>query len=241
MSNAELRFYVMLPPLPPAPLLQTSLPLKLVSKGKVRDLYDVPPSEALDKIYASKSSKLNSSSAANLRDGALLFIATDRISAYDVILKNGIPQKGILLTEISAFWFSELADIVPNHVISTSLEEILSVLPSLSEDANLDQIRSQLKGRTMLVRKAKVVPIEAIVRGYLTGSAWSEYKSHTTVHSIPLPAGLVESQKFPEPIFTPSTKAEVGMHDENVSPQRGKSIESKEKNHKMIILIYNFK
>ncbi|GJJ11390.1 hypothetical protein Clacol_005623 [Clathrus columnatus] len=223
----------MLPPLPPQPLLQTSLPtslnLELVSRGKVRDIYNVPFSEDLAKFYASK---LGESGGIDLKirdveQGALLFIATDRISAYDVIFKNGISQKGILLTQLSAFWFKELGDIVPNHVISTSFEEIISVLPLHPEEmtqSDYEDLKTQLKGRTMLVRKARVIPIEAIVRGYLTGSAWSEYKAHSTVHSIPVPPNLIESQKLPEPLFTPSTKADIGMHDENISPQRAREI-----------------
>ncbi|KIJ55541.1 hypothetical protein M422DRAFT_220263 [Sphaerobolus stellatus SS14] len=178
-----------------APLiLQTNLPtLQLISRGKVRDIYAL---------------------ASN--PDALLFVATDRISAYDVILKNGIPTKGILLTKISSFWFDKLAHIVPNHVITTSFDEM--------PQAELGPYREQLKDRTMLVKRAKVVKIEAIVRGYLAGSAWGEYKKLGTVHGIPMPPGMVESQKFPEPLFTPSTKADQGEHDENLHPDAAKKL-----------------
>ncbi|KAG2011261.1 phosphoribosylaminoimidazole-succinocarboxamide synthase [Coprinopsis cinerea AmutBmut pab1-1] len=177
-------------------LINTDFPdLKLVSQGKVRD------------IYATSS------------PDHLLFVATDRISAYDVILKNGIPDKGKLLTTISLFWFKKLADIIPNHFVTDKIEEM---------PAEIHKYRDQLEGRAMLVRKAEVVPLEAIVRGYITGSAWSEYKKTGTVHKIPLPEGLVESQKFPEPLFTPSTKAEQGAHDENISPQQAAELIGKE-------------
>ncbi|KAA1469088.1 phosphoribosylaminoimidazole-succinocarboxamide synthase [Dentipellis sp. KUC8613] len=169
-------------------LTHSDLPgLTLVSKGKVRD------------IYATSS------------PDHLLFVASDRISAYDVILKNGIPDKGKLLTEISLFWFDKLRSVIPNHVATAKIEDM---------PAEVQKYKDQLAGRTMLVRKAKVIPLEAIVRGYITGSAWSEYQKSGTVHGIPLPAGLRESEKFSTPIFTPSTKAEQGEHDENISPER---------------------
>ncbi|KAG6902483.1 hypothetical protein C0995_016060 [Termitomyces sp. Mi166 len=185
-------------------LITTNLPgLTLLSQGKVRD------------VYATSS------------PDHLLFVATDRISAYDVILKNGIPDKGKLLTQISLFWFKKLGHIIPNHFVTADVDE-------MPEDVR--KYKGQLDGRAMLVKKASVVPLEAIVRGYLSGvlsrhlgdfqayirsgSAWNEYKKSGTVHGIPLPAGLVESQKFPEPIFTPSTKAEQGAHDENISPEQ---------------------
>ncbi|KXN85403.1 Phosphoribosylaminoimidazole-succinocarboxamide synthase [Leucoagaricus sp. SymC.cos] len=169
-------------------LLHTSLPdLKLISKGKVRDIYTTSD------------------------PSSLLFVATDRISAYDVILNNGIPTKGQLLTQLSLFWFKKLADIVPNHLITSTISDM---------PLEVQKYADQLEGRTMLVKKAEVISIEAIVRGYITGSAWAEYKETQTVHGIPMPAGLVESQKLLEPIFTPSTKAEQGAHDENISPER---------------------
>ncbi|KAI0077736.1 phosphoribosylaminoimidazole-succinocarboxamide synthase [Panus rudis PR-1116 ss-1] len=167
-------------------LTTTNLPgLKLLSRGKVRD------------IYATSS------------PDHLLFVATDRISAYDVILRNGVPDKGKILTKISLFWFEKLKHIIPTHFVTANVDEM---------PEEVKQYREQLEGRTMLVKKATVIPLEAIVRGYITGSAWSEYKKSGTVHGIPLPEGLVESQKLPEPLFTPSTKAEQGSHDENISP-----------------------
>ncbi|EPQ56548.1 SAICAR synthetase [Gloeophyllum trabeum ATCC 11539] len=168
-------------------LINSDLPgLTLVSKGKVRDIYSTSSPEYL------------------------LFVASDRISAYDVILRNGVPEKGKLLTQISLFWFEKLKDIIPNHFVTANVQEM---------PEEVRQYKDQLEGRAMLVRKAQVVPLEAIVRGYLTGSGWAEYKKSGTVHGIPLPSGLVESQKLPEPLFTPSTKAEQGAHDENISPE----------------------
>ncbi|CAK5263111.1 unnamed protein product [Mycena citricolor] len=173
----------------PAALAHSDLPkLKLLSRGKVRDIYATSDPEKL------------------------LFVATDRISAYDVILKNGIPNKGKLLTEISLFWFKKLGNVLPNHFITANIDEM---------PVEVHEYRDQLEGRTMLVKRAQVIPLEAIVRGYLTGSAWAEYKKTGTVHGITLPAGLIESQKLPEPLFTPSTKAEQGQHDENISPEQG--------------------
>ncbi|KAK1236439.1 Bifunctional purine biosynthetic protein ade1 [Marasmius sp. AFHP31] len=169
-------------------LVNTDLPgLSLLSKGKVRDIYSTSSPDHL------------------------VFVATDRISAYDVILKNGIPDKGKILTEISLFWFKKLQHIIPNHFVTSDVDE-------MSQEVR--KHKEQLRGRTMLVRKAKVIQIEAIVRGYLTGSAWSEYKKSETMHGISLPAGMKESEKLPEPVFTPSTKAEQGAHDENISPEQ---------------------
>ncbi|KAJ7129257.1 phosphoribosylaminoimidazole-succinocarboxamide synthase [Mycena epipterygia] len=175
-----------------AALTHSDLPkLTLLSKGKVRDIY------------------------ATSDPDKLLFVASDRISAYDVILKNGIPLKGKLLTEISLFWFKKLAHIIPNHFITSDIDEM---------PIEVREYKDQLEGRAMLVKKAQVVPLEAIVRGYLTGSAWSEYKKSGTVHGISLPAGLIESQQLPEPLFTPSTKAEQGLHDENISPEKAAAL-----------------
>ncbi|KAJ6560447.1 phosphoribosylaminoimidazole-succinocarboxamide synthase [Mycena capillaripes] len=169
-------------------LTESDLPtLTLLSKGKVRDIY------------------------ATSDPDALLFVATDRISAYDVILKNGIPGKGALLTEISRFWFGKLGHIIPNHFITADIDTM---------PAEIHEYKEQIAARAMLVRKAQVVPLEAIVRGYLTGSAWAEYQKSGTVHGIALPAGLRESERFPTPLFTPSTKAELGAHDENISPEQ---------------------
>ncbi|KXS20880.1 SAICAR synthetase [Gonapodya prolifera JEL478] len=166
---------------------QTECPkLKLIARGKVRDLYEVD-------------------------DSSLLFVATDRISAFDVIMKNGIPGKGKILTQLSVFWFGLLADVLPNHLITTDI----SAMPSA-----VQEYRSQLEGRVMLVKKVKIAPIEAIVRGYVAGSGWAEYKKKGTICDISLPTGLVESSKLPEPLFTPSTKAEIGEHDENIHPSK---------------------
>ena len=163
---------------------------KPVAKGKVRDLYE-------------------------LDANTLLFVATDRISAYDVILDNGVPDKGALLTKLSAHWFKILTNAIPSlqtHFISLDLPSKLAQ----------SEVATQYKGRSMQVRKLKVIPLESIVRGYITGSAWSEYKKNGTVHGIKMPTGLVESQKLEQPLWTPSTKAEQGEHDENISPEQGK-------------------
>jgi phosphoribosylaminoimidazole-succinocarboxamide synthase len=153
--------------------------------GKVRDIYDL--------------------------GDALLLVATDRISAYDVVMPNGIPDKGRVLTQISAFWFNRFADVAPNHLISVAMKE----LPEPLREQN------ELDGRFMLCKKAQVVPIECVVRGYLAGSGWREYKESGTVCKIPLPEKLKESSELPDPIFTPATKAEQGEHDENISFERG--------------------
>ncbi|CUA73767.1 phosphoribosylaminoimidazole-succinocarboxamide synthase [Rhizoctonia solani] len=169
--------------------------LTFLSQGKVRDIYSTSD------------------------PSALLFVATDRISAYDVILKNGVPGKGVILSQLALFWFKRLEKIIPNHLITENVDQM---------PPEVAQYKDILNGRTMLVKKAQVVPLEAIVRGYITGSAWSEYKRSGTVHGIRLPEGLVESQKLPEPLFTPSTKAEQGQHDENIHPDRAAEIIGKE-------------
>ncbi|QRW05617.1 phosphoribosylaminoimidazole-succinocarboxamide synthase [Ceratobasidium sp. AG-Ba] len=174
--------------------------LTLVSQGKVRDIY--------------------STSDPN----ALLFVATDRISAYDVILKNGVPGKGVILSQLALFWFKRLEHIIPNHLITDDVERM---------PPEVRKHKGVLEGRTMLVKKAKVIPLEAIVRGYITGSAWSEYKRSGTVHGIRVPEGLVESEKLPTPLFTPSTKAEQGQHDENIHPDRAAEIIGKELSEKI--------
>ncbi|MBX9790366.1 MAG: phosphoribosylaminoimidazolesuccinocarboxamide synthase [Pirellulales bacterium] len=162
-----------------APLLETQLPGLLVRRGKVRDVYDLGE--------------------------YLLVVSTDRISAFDWVLPTGIPDKGAVLTGLSAFWFELLRE--DHHLLSTRVDDF--PLPG-----NID--RATLVGRSMLVRKCKVVPIECVVRGHLAGSGWKEYQHSQSVCGVPLPAGLVESQRLPEPIFTPATKAESG-HDENIS------------------------
>jgi len=168
-------------------ILECNCPdLKLVSRGKVRELYDID-------------------------EESLLFVATDRLSAYDVIMKNGIPGKGKILTQMSVFWFNLLKDVMKTHLITANIDEM---------PACVQKYRDQLEGRSMLVKKLSILPIEAIVRGYITGSGWAEYKRKGTVCDIPLPKELKESQKLPEPLFTPSTKAEYGEHDENIHPSK---------------------
>jgi phosphoribosylaminoimidazole-succinocarboxamide synthase len=162
-----------------APVLETRIPAYPVRRGKVRDVYDL--------------------------GDRLLLIATDRISAFDWVLPSGIPDKGRVLTQISAFWFEKLGE--PHHLISGDIND--APLPD-----GVD--RKSLAGRSMLVRKTSVVPIECVVRGYLSGSGWKEYRERGTVCGIRLPSGLRESDRLPEPIFTPATKAESG-HDENIS------------------------
>jgi phosphoribosylaminoimidazole-succinocarboxamide synthase len=164
-------------------LLQTDFPeLHLHASGKVRDVYSVG-------------------------DQQLLFVATDRISAFDYILATGIPHKGRVLTQLSLFWFDYLADIVPNHLVTADVDQYP---PEVRQHAD------QLRGRSMLVQRAEMFPVECVVRGYISGSAWKEYKATGKVSGITLPSGLKESDAFPEPIFTPSTKATSG-HDENIS------------------------
>ena len=152
--------------------------------GKVRDMYDAG-------------------------DGRLLIVTSDRLSAFDVVMDEPVPNKGRVLTAISAFWFDHLADIAPHHLVSTDVEDF----PEGARDP-------ELAGRTMLVHKAEMLPIECIVRGYITGSAWKEYSREGTMHGAELPAGILESEQLPEPVFTPSTKAEDGLHDENISFER---------------------
>jgi len=164
-------------------LLHTDFPdLHLHASGKVRDVYTVS-------------------------DEQLLFVATDRISAFDYILATGIPHKGRVLNQISMFWFDYLADIVPNHLITANVDQYPQALRKYSD---------QMRGRSMLVQRAEMFPVECVVRGYISGSAWKEYKASGKVSGIQLPQGLKESDAFPEPIFTPSTKATTG-HDENIS------------------------
>lgn len=172
--------------------------LPLIARGKVRDIYEVD----------SKT---------------LLFVATDRISAYDVIMENGIPEKGKLLTKLSEFWFDFLSPYTKTHIIKT--DDIFKNLPS---ELSKPEFKSQLQDRALLVHKYKLVPLEVIVRGYITGSAWKEYKKSGTVHGVKVEEGLQESQEFPTPIFTPSTKAEQGEHDENISIEQAEEIVGKE-------------
>lgn len=179
-------------------IVSTDLPLKLIAKGKVRDVYD--------------AGLTNGPHA-----GAILFVATDRISAFDIILQNGIPNKGKLLHALSTFWFGLLTpSLIESHIIATDYAHFPEELKQ-----KLAGLEHQVEGRSMLVKRAKVLPIEAIVRGYITGSGWAEYKRTGTVHGIKLPEGLQESQEIPNgPLFTPSTKAEQGEHDENIHPDK---------------------
>ncbi len=156
--------------------------LKLLSRGKVRDIYDL--------------------------GDRLLIVATDRISAFDVVLPTPIPDKGRILTRMSLFWFDFLKDIVKNHLLTANVDEY---------PEETGPYREILYGRSMLVKKARVLPVECIVRGYITGSAMKEYRKTGKVCGIPLPAGLREADRLPEPIFTPSTKAEQGEHDVNIT------------------------
>ena len=157
----------------------TSLPL--LARGKVRDNYAVG-------------------------DNRILMVASDRISAYDVIMNEPIPGKGALLTQMALFWFEKLKNIVPNHLTGDNPESVVS-----AEEA------AQVHGRSMLVKRLKPLPVEAVVRGYLAGSGWEEYQNNQHVCGVPLPAGLTNAAKLPQPIFTPAAKAEVGEHDENIS------------------------
>ena len=174
----------------PEVILNTNFPkLKLFAKGKVRDIYEVGE--------------------------YLLLVSTDRISAFDVIMNQGIPYKGMVLTKISEFWFNFTKDIINNHFITTDVDKY---------PGECKEYADMLRNRSMLIKKAKVVPIECIVRGYITGSGWKDYKKTSEISGIKLPTGLQESEKFPEPIFTPSTKAEIGEHDENISAEQAMQI-----------------
>ena len=175
-------------------VFQTKIAGAKPSRGKVRDIYDLG-----DK---------------------LLIVASDRISAFDVIMTNGIPYKGIVLTQISKFWFEFLAGVVEHHLISDDVADF----PQPFRDH-----ADQLAGRSMLVKKVKVLPIECVVRGYLAGSGWKEYQTSGTVCGVKLPSGLKQCAKLPEPIFTPATKAELGAHDENISFEQAAEIVGRDK------------
>jgi phosphoribosylaminoimidazole-succinocarboxamide synthase len=150
-------------------------------------------------------------------DGRLLMVTSDRISAFDVVMAEPVPGKGRVLTAMTAFWLDHLRDVAGSHLISTDLAD-------LPEPARLPEVA----GRAMLCRRAEMLPVECIVRGYLSGSAWKEYKASGTMHGTPLPSGLRESDRLPEPVFTPSTKAEIGDHDENITYERAVDILGKE-------------
>ena len=165
--------------------------LKPVKEGKVREIYD--------------------------NGDSLIMVATDRISCYDVILKNKIEKKGTVLTQMSKFWFEMTEDILPNHMITTDVKK----MPEFFQ-------KPEYTGNSMMCKKLTMLPVECIVRGYITGSGWASYKENGTVCGIKLPEGLVESEKLPEPIYTPSTKAEIGDHDENISFERSVEVLEKE-------------
>jgi len=165
-----------------APVSQTDFKdLKLIKRGKVRDIYDLGEN--------------------------LLMVATDRISAFDVVMPDPIPDKGIILTQISLYWFEIMKSIIENHVISADVAEFPAICQPYADT---------LRGRSMLVRKTEPLPIECVVRGYISGSGWKSYQESQTVCGIALPSGLKESDQLPEPIFTPSTKEELGAHDINI-------------------------
>lgn len=171
-------------------VLQTNFPkLKLFKRGKVRDVYEV--------------------------EDYYLIVSTDRLSAFDVIMNEGIPRKGEFLTKISKFWFDYTKNIIDNHLITTNVDEF----PSICKE-----YRDILENRSMLVKKAELIQLECIVRGYISGSGWNDYKKTGAICGIKLPEGLQESEKLPEPIFTPSTKAEIGDHDENITEEQAKKI-----------------
>lgn len=171
-------------------VLQTNFEgLKLFKRGKVRDIYD------LGEYY--------------------LMISSDRLSAFDVIMNQGIPHKGEILTQISKFWFDYTKDIIDNHVITMNVDQY-------PEECN--PYKDVLKNRSMLVKKAELIPVECIVRGYLSGTGWNDYQKYQSICGIKFPSGLVESERLPEPIFTPSTKAEIGEHDLNITIDKAKDL-----------------
>ena len=195
-------------------LLNTDLPLPSFIRGKVRDSYDL----------------------GNL----LLIVATDRISAFDVVLPCGIPDKGLVLNQLSLFWFRQTANLVPNHLVE-AVDDVRH-LDSYILAENRFPYPSYLAGRSMIVKKARRIPVECVVRGYLSGSAWAEYQQHGTISGIALPKGLPESQELPQPLFTPTTKAETG-HDQPLSMDEMKRLvgggiaeEMKEKS----LAVYNY-
>ena len=164
-------------------VLETNMPdLKLINRGKVRDIYDLGEH--------------------------LLLVTSDRLSAFDVIMNEGIPKKGQVLNQFSIFWFNQMADIIPNHIVATEVDDF---------PVETHAYRDQLEGRSMLVKKAKPLPIECIVRGFVSGSGWKEYKQQGSICGIKLPEGMLESSQLEQPLFTPSTKADLGEHDENIS------------------------
>jgi len=166
-------------------LVQSKLPLPLLRRGKVREVYEVD-------------------------DATLLLVASDRVSAFDVVMREPVPHKGAVLTQMSAFWFERLASVMPHHCLTADVEAMIARVPALAAH------RDELAGRSMLTRRATPMPFECVVRGYISGSAWAEYQQSGTLAGEPMPKGLVESARLDPPIFSPATKAEQG-HDENVT------------------------
>ncbi|MDE3059178.1 MAG: phosphoribosylaminoimidazolesuccinocarboxamide synthase [Bacteroidota bacterium] len=180
-------------------ITETNFPaLKLLKRGKVRDIYDLGEH--------------------------FLIVATDRLSAFDVVMPQGIPYKGKVLTQISNFWFEQTKNLIANHIVAADAKDFPKACAPYADD---------LRGRSMMVKKTAPLGVECIVRGYLSGSGWAEYQRSTTVCKIPLPGGLVESSRLPQPIFTPSTKAEVGTHDENISFEEMAAMEGEETSKKV--------
>ncbi len=173
-------------------MTSSALPLRQLGRGKVRDIYEVDAER-------------------------LLLVATDRVSAFDVVMREAIPFKGAVLTQISAYWFKRLADVTPNHLISANAAEIERVVPALAGH------RAAIAGRAMLCRRTEVFPVECVVRGYISGSAWKEYSRTGTLAGEPLPEGLRESDQLAEVLFSPATKAETG-HDENITIARMRAL-----------------
>jgi len=169
-------------------LAESRLPLALLRRGKVREVYEIDPEH-------------------------LLLVASDRVSAFDVVMREAVPRKGAVLTQISAFWFERLAGVVPSHYVTARAADIVARVPALAGR------EAEIAGRAMLVRRTAPVPFECVVRGYLSGSAWAEYRDRGTLAGEPLPAGLKESAPLEPPLFSPATKAESG-HDENVTVAR---------------------
>jgi phosphoribosylaminoimidazole-succinocarboxamide synthase len=198
----------------PSVLLKADLPLPLFFRGKVRDTYDL--------------------------GNRLLIVATDRISAFDVVLPAGIPGKGLVLNKLSAFWFNQTRDLVPNHLVE-AVDDVGCLDAYLSAESRF-AYPSYLAGRSMVVRKVKRIMVECVVRGYLSGSAWEEYQKSGTISGMPLPKGLKQSQELPQPLFTPTTKAETG-HDQPLSMDEMKKLvgdHMAEEMEQKSLAIYNY-
>ena len=198
----------------PSVLLNTDLPLPLFSRGKVRDTYDLGKQ--------------------------LLIVATDRISAYDSVLPCGIPKKGLVLNQLSVFWFNQTKDLVPNHLVE--VVDDVNCLDAYIPAASRFPYPSYLAGRSVVVKKAKQIPVECVVRGYISGSAWEEYQQYGTISGIPMAQGLQQSQELPEVLFTPTTKAETG-HDQPLTMDEMKELTGEalaEKMREKSLAIYNY-